>query len=440
LTAFAARWMRPNCGDQGNFSAKSCTCLPTVPALEQTSTHSPTFMFDTISPAPPDAILGLTEAFKADRNPDKINLGVGVFKNDQGVTPILEAVKKAEQHLLETETSKSYLPITGSTEYAAGVADLLFGSDHEVVTSGRLAVAHTPGGTGGLRVGADFLKKFRPDAAIWVSSPTWANHKGVFSSAGYEVKEYTYYDPEAKGLDFEGLCRDLKQIPAGDSVVLHVCCHNPTGVDPDEEQWRQIADIAESAGWFPFFDFAYQGFGVSVEADRKPLHLFAEKGLEFVVAGSCSKNFGLYNERTGSFSLIARTAGDVTNSFSHVKTTIRTNYSNPSRHGGAIVETILGDAGLREEWRGELDAMRDRIHSVRCSFVDALESRGVDQDFSFIQNQKGMFSFSGLSPEQVEALRERHSIYIVGSGRINVAGITSSNIDTLCDAIAGVLG
>lgn len=396
-------------------------------------------MFDSISPAPPDPILGLTDAFQADPNPDKINLGVGVFKDEEGRTPILKSVKEAEQRLLSYETSKSYLPISGSPAYAKGVAGLLFGEDHEVVTSGRLAVAHTPGGTGGLRVGADFLKKFRPDAAVWVSSPTWANHIGVFAAAGFPVREYAYYDPETKGLHFEEMCEDLRRIPAGDIVVLHVCCHNPSGVDPTPEQWIRIAEIADKAGWFPFFDFAYQGFGTSVEADRAPLLLFAERGLEFVIAGSCSKNFGLYNERTGSFSLVAGTAEQAEHSFSHVKTTIRTNYSNPSRHGGAIVETILTDPDLLRMWRGELDGMRDRIHQVRTNFVDRLSSLGVPVDFSFIREQKGMFSFSGLAPEQVTLLRERHSIYIVGSGRINVAGISSSNLDRLCEAVVEVL-
>lgn len=396
-------------------------------------------IFESLTPAPPDAILGLTEAFKADPNPEKINLGVGVYKDDQGATPILNSVKIAEELLLSTETTKSYLPINGSPAYAAGVADLLFGSGHEVVQSGRLAVAHTPGGTGGLRVGADFLRKLRPEAKLWVSNPTWANHKGVFGAAGYEVAEYSYYDSTAMGLDEEGFLADLAKIPAGDIVLLHVCCHNPTGVDPSPETWGKIADIATEAGWFPFFDFAYQGFGTSVDADRAPLLLFADRGLEFAIASSCSKNFGLYNERTGGFSIVAKTAEDAANAFSHVKIAIRTNYSNPSRHGGAVVETILGSDELRAEWLSELDAMRERIHFVRNTFVDGLASRGVDRDFEFIKQQNGMFSFSGLTPDQVKTLKEEHSIYIVGSGRINVAGITSSNMDRLCDTLAGVL-
>lgn len=396
-------------------------------------------MFETISPAPPDAILGLTEAFKADPNPEKINLGVGVYKDDSGQTPILSAVKKAEARLLEKETTKSYLPISGSPRYAAGVQQLLFGEGHALIAGGRVQTAHTPGGTGGLRVGGDFLKKIRPEASVWVSNPTWANHKAVFAAAGLAVKEYPYYDAETRGLDFDALLETLGTIPAGDIVLLHVCCHNPTGVDPDAEQWEKIAEVAEVAGWFPFFDFAYQGFGVSVEADRAPLELFASKNLEFAVAASFSKNFGLYNERTGSFSIAGPDKDAVAAAFSHVKTSIRSNYSNPSRHGGAIVEEVLGDAELTREWRQELDDMRERIQELRAALVQGLSARGLDRDFSFITRQNGMFSFSGLSPEQVNTLREKHSIYIVGSGRINVAGVSRSNLDALCDAMATVI-
>ncbi len=396
-------------------------------------------MFNSLTPAPPDPILGLTEAFKADPNPEKINLGVGVFKDDAGQTPILSAVKKAEELLLQFESTKSYLPISGSTGYAAGVQNLLLGEGHSLISSGRIQTAHTPGGTGGLRVAGDFLKGFNADAKLWVSNPTWANHKGVFAACGFEIEDYPYYDPKTFGLDFEAMLSTLKRIPAGDIVLLHVCCHNPSGVDPSPEQWAEIADVAAEKGWFPLFDFAYQGFGTSVEADRAPLLLFAEKGLEFVVAASCSKNFGLYNERTGSFSLVADTADSAAAAFSHVKRAIRTNYSNPSSHGGAIVETILGDAVLTQEWLSELDGMRERIHGLRSKLVDTLASKGVDRDFSFITRQNGMFSFSGLTPDQVKELRESHSIYIVGSGRINLAGITSSNLDRLCEAIATVL-
>lgn len=396
-------------------------------------------MFESISPALPDVILGLTDAYKADPNPLKINLGVGVYKDEGGQTPILNAVKKAEARLLEKETTKSYLPIPGSEAYAAGVQELLLGADHPFISAGRIQTAHTPGGTGGLRVGGEFLKKFRPDAAVWVSSPTWANHQAVFKASGFSIKEYPYYDATSHSLDFDALLKSLSMIPAKDIVLLHVCCHNPTGVDPSREQWSRIAEVAEAAGWFPFFDFAYQGFGESVEADRYPLELFAAKGLEFVVASSFSKNFGLYNERTGSFSLVALDREAAAAAFSHVKTTIRSNYSNPSRHGGAIVEEILSSPELREEWMGELTTMRDRIKSLRASLVEGLQARGIQRDFSFIQEQNGMFSFSGLTPEQVMALKEKHSIYIVGSGRINVAGINENNLVPLCDAIAEVM-
>lgn len=396
-------------------------------------------MLETISPAPPDPILGLTEAFNADSHPDKINLGVGVYKDEQGQTPILNTVRTAETRLLEHATTKSYLPIPGAPAYARGVQALLFGEEHPLVEANRVRTAHTPGGTGGLRVGGEFLKRFRPDATLWVSSPTWANHKGVFTACGFAIKDYPYYDPASRGLDFDALCDTLRRVPPGDIVLLHVCCHNPTGADPSPEQWETLADLAAECGWFPFFDFAYQGFGTSIEADRKPLHVFAARDLEFAVAASCSKNFGLYSERTGSFSLAARTPEAAEAAFSHVKKTIRANYSNPPRHGGAIVETILDSPELKAAWIDELEGMRTRIHDLRSRFVSTLRDKGVERDFSFITRQNGMFSFSGLNPEQVEILRREHSIYIVGSGRINVAGISAANLDRLCGAIASVL-
>lgn len=396
-------------------------------------------MFEDITPAPPDAILGLTEAYQADPNPRKINLGVGVFMDENGHTPVLSSVKTAEAWLLEKETTKSYLPISGSPAYAAGIQDLLFGADHPLLREKRVQTAQTPGGTGGLRVGADFLRRLRPDATVWVSAPTWANHKAIFSAAGLQVKEYPWYDPATRGLAFAQTRSTLEAVPPGDIVLLHVCCHNPTGVDPDGQQWGELADLAASKGWLPFFDFAYQGFGTSLEADRAPLLLFAERGLEFVVSSSASKNFGLYNERTGAFTLVGTSASAASAAFSHVKTAIRANYSNPPRHGGAIVETILGSAELRAEWVAELSGMRTRIHSLRSALVAGMAARGVDRDFSFITRQNGMFSFSGLTDDQVRVLRDDHSIYIVGGGRINVAGITASALDPLCDAVASVL-
>lgn len=396
-------------------------------------------MFQEISPAPPDAILGLTDAFKADPHPGKINLGVGVFMDAGGKTPVLESVRRAELRLLETEKSKSYLPISGSPAYASGIQSLLFGAGHPLLEQNRVRTAHTPGGTGGLRVGADFLAKFRPGATVWVSNPTWANHKAIFAAAGFQVKEYPYYNAADKGLDFDGMMNTLSAIPADDIVLLHVCCHNPTGVDPSSEQWRVLADCAAAKGWLPFFDFAYQGFGISVEEDRTPLLLFAGKDLEFVVSSSCSKNFGLYNERTGAFSLVAGDDAAAEAAFSHVKTAIRSNYSNPPRHGGAVVETILGDAELRKEWLAELEAMRVRIQSLRHEFVEGLTARGVPGDFSFITRQQGMFSFSGLNEAQVKRLREAFGIYMVAGGRMNIAGIRSGAMAPLCDAMATVL-
>lgn len=396
-------------------------------------------MFEDIIPAPPDAILGLTEAFQADPNPRKINLGVGVYKDENGDTPVLTSVKKAETWLLERETSKSYLPIAGAPAYAAGTQGLLFGTDHPVVLENRARTAQTPGGTGGLRVGAEFLRRQLPHATVWVSAPTWANHKAIFSSAGFQVKEYPWYDPATQGLAFAQTRAALDAIPAGDIVLLHVCCHNPTGVDPDPGQWEELASLAATKGWLPFFDFAYQGFGASLEDDRAPLLLFAARGLEFVVSSSASKNFGLYNERTGAFTLVAASDSAVSAAFSHVKAAIRSNYSNPPRHGGALVETILGSTELRAEWVAELKEMRTRIHTLRTALVAGLVSRGVNRDFSFIARQNGMFSFSGLNDDQVRALREVHSIYIVSGGRINVAGISANDLDPLCDAVASVL-
>jgi len=391
-------------------------------------------MFEKIQAAPPDAILGLTEAFRNDPNPAKINLGVGVYKDDEGRTPVLASVVEAERRLLESSDTKSYLPIPGSPVYGRLVREMLFGAD-----SDRACTAHTPGGTGALRVGADLLRRVRPEASVWLSTPSWANHKGIFEAAGFSVKNYPYYDPRTRGIDRPAMLEALSRIPAGDIVLLHVCCHNPTGVDPDEGLWGELAESGARQGWFPFFDFAYQGFGDDLVRDRAPLERFLASGMEFMVASSFSKNFGLYQERTGALTAVAADAGRAETVFSQMKAVIRVNYSNPPAHGGRIVETVLADEALRRRWEGELGAMRDRIRSMRRALAEGLRSRGVSQDFSFIERQRGMFSFSGLSPEQVDFLRTEKSIYIVGGGRINVAGITTANIDYLCDGIAEAL-
>lgn len=396
-------------------------------------------MWQNIEAAPADSILGLTDAFRNDTSPQKVNLGVGVYKDEQGKTPILSCVKAAEKILLETEGTKSYLPISGDPVYGAEVQKLLFGEFSEVVTSGRAATAHAPGGTGALRVGGDLLKKFNPDAKLWISNPTWANHRGVFTTAGFELAEYDYYNSETKALDFDAMLVSLGRIPAGDIVLLHACCHNPSGVDLNAAQWKKVAAIGKEKGWCAYLDFAYQGFGESVEKDRCGVEEFAATGVDFFVASSFSKNFGLYNERTGALTIISPTAQQSAVAMSHLKTTIRVIYSNPPAHGGLVVAKILSNQELREQWLAELAGMRERIKAMRTALVEGLAGRGVKGDFSYITEQRGMFSFSGLSDEIVDWLRANKSIYVVGGGRINLAGLTQSNIDYVCDAIAEAL-
>ena len=396
-------------------------------------------MWKEIEAAPADAILGLTEAFKKDTNPKKVNLGVGVYKDDQGATPILNCIKKAEHRLFEEQSTKGYLPIPGDAAYGAGVQTLLFGKKSEVIQSKRAATIHSPGGTGGLRVGADLIKQFKPESKIWVSTPTWANHKGIFTAAGFEIEEYPYYDKATQGVDFDAMLQTLKQVPAGDVVLLHVCCHNPTGVDLCAEQWDQVVEVAVAQGWLPFLDFAYQGFGDSMEADRAAVEKFAAVGVDFLVASSFSKNFALYNERTGALTIVSPSAEESVVAMSHVKKIIRVNYSNPPAHGGLAARTVLTDEMLYGEWIEEVAGMRERIKTMRAAFVDGLKQRGVERDFSFIGDQRGMFSFSGLSNEVVASLQAERSIYIVKGGRINVAGLTTGNIDYVCDAIAEAL-
>jgi aspartate/tyrosine/aromatic aminotransferase len=396
-------------------------------------------MWKNVEAAPADAILGLTEAFKKDPSPNKVNLGVGVYKDDQGGTPILKCIKAAEQKLVETEKTKGYLPISGDPAYAANVQKLLFGAGSEVVSSGRAVTAHTPGGTGALRVGADLLAKFKPDAAVWVSTPTWANHKGIFSAAGFGLGDYPYYDAATKNVDFDAMLSALENVPEGDIVLMHVCCHNPTGVDLSDAQWGQVVAVAASKGWIPFLDFAYQGFGDGIEEDRSAVEKFAAAGIDFLVASSFSKNFGLYNERTGALTVVSPSAAEAETAMSHLKTTIRVNYSNPPAHGGQAANGVLSNEALYAQWIGEVAEMRERIKAMRVALVDGLAARGVEQDFSFIKEQRGMFSFSGLSNDVVAWLKQNKAIYIVGGGRINVAGLTSGNIDYVCDSIAEAL-
>lgn len=396
-------------------------------------------MFERVNRAPADPILGLNEAFNADSRDGKVNLGVGVFKNEDGVTPILATVKEAEKRLLADETTKSYLAIGGDAEYGHQVQGLLFGQSHDILKNHLARTAQTPGGTGALRVASEFMARQLDVENIWVSNPTWANHGSVFASANLSVKPYRYYDAQTQSLDFDGMLEDLQQANANEAVLFHGCCHNPTGIDPTPEQWAALAELAEEKGFVVLFDFAYQGFAKGVEEDAEGLRIFAAKIPELLVASSFSKNFGLYNERVGAFTLVAadRTVAD--DAFSQVKTIIRANYSNPPAHGAKVVATVLGDDALRAQWIEEVAEMRKHIHRLRQLMVQTLKDIGVDRDFSFIEAQNGMFSFSGLTPEQVAQLKEEHGIYIVGSGRINVAGLSSKNMETVCKAIASVL-
>ncbi len=396
-------------------------------------------MFEKITAAPADPILGLTDIFRADARPNKINLGIGVYKDETGKTPVLTSVKKAEQYLLENETTKNYLGIEGIPAFASCTQELLFGKESPIVADRRARTAQTPGGTGGLRVAADFIANQTSAKRIWISNPSWPNHKNVFSAVGLEVLEYAYYDAANHALDFDGLLNILKQAQAGDVVLFHGCCHNPTGIDPTAEQWAQLAELSVANGWLPLFDFAYQGFANGLEEDAQGLRIFAAKHQELIVASSYSKNFGLYNERVGACTIVAADAETADRAFSQVKAAIRANYSNPPSHGAAVVATILGNDALRAMWEQELTDMRQRIHRMRQLFVNTLQEKGAQQDFSFIIQQNGMFSFSGLTKEQVLRLREEFGVYAVNSGRVNVAGMTPDNMAPLCEAIVAVL-
>ncbi|MDR0476626.1 MAG: aspartate/tyrosine/aromatic aminotransferase [Desulfobulbaceae bacterium] len=394
-------------------------------------------MWHNVQAAPADVILGLTEAFRADANPHKVNLGVGVYKDEVGLTPILQAVKEAEKILVAAEVSKNYLPIPGEVSFAVPVRELIFGAGHPALHEKRVVTAHTPGGTGALRVGAELLRKFLPKATVWISNPTWSNHKGIF--AAFPQKEYPYYDPAHMGIDFPAMLETLNQVPAGDIVLLHACCHNPSGFDLQPQQWDELVAVAAARKWLPFVDFAYQGFAQGLADDRYAVAKLAETGLDMLVASSYSKNFGLYNERCGALSLVAPSEHEATVAMSHLKTVIRVLYSNPPAHGGLIVATILANQGLRALWEEEVAGMRRRIVEMRHLLVEGLKERGVSGDFSFITRQNGMFSYTGLSDRVVDWLRGEKHIYMVAGGRINLAGLTTKNIAYVCDSIRQAL-
>jgi aspartate/tyrosine/aromatic aminotransferase len=396
-------------------------------------------MFDHIEPAPPDPILGLTEAFRKDPNPKKINLSVGVYQDSNGATPILESIRRAGRFVLERQKTMSYLPIPGSPAYGHAVQQLMFGAGHEVETSGRAATSHTPGGTGALRVAADLIHQQMPKSTVWMTQPTWPNHPQIFAAAGVPTKSFPYFDAKANALAFEDALSAIEKIPKGDVILLHACCHNPTGIDPTPEQWKKLAEAVYGAGLLPLLDFAYQGFADGIEQDALGLRAFTSPKAELIVCSSFSKNFGLYCERVGALTVVAKdkTAADTVQS--QVKVCIRSNYSNPPAHGAELVTTVLGDAELRKLWEQEVAQMRGRINGMRELLVKTLKAKGVPGDYSFITRQRGMFSFSGLTPPQVEALKQKYAIYVVGSGRINVAGITEQNVGPLCEAIADVV-
>lgn len=396
-------------------------------------------MFEKVVAAPADPILGLTEEFKKDPRTEKINLGVGIYKNEAGETPVLATVKKAEAALLESEKTKSYLTIEGTAEYGLAVQKLLFGDESEIVTQKLAKTAQAPGGTGALRVAGEFIKRQIGDVKVWISNPTWANHHGVFNAAGLETTQYSYYNAETKDKDFAAMLTDLEQAQTGDIVLLHGCCHNPTGIDPIDKEWETLAKLVADKGLLPLFDFAYQGFAKGVEEDAQGLRTFAKYNKEILVASSFSKNFGLYNERVGAFTIVAGSTDVAETTFSQIKAIIRSIYSNPPAHGAAVVTYILNNAELRAEWENEVTEMRERIQEMRELFVTTLKAEGVKADFSFIERQNGMFSFSGLNKEQVARLKDELAIYIVGSGRISVAGMTKSNMGPLCKGIAAVL-
>ena len=396
-------------------------------------------MFELLTALPADPILGLLTQYRADNHANKVDLGVGVYKDPKGHTPILDCVKVAEQRRTDTEDTKVYIGPTGSPLFNQLMTELAFGKSHPALLANRIRTVSTPGGTGALRVAADFIKRCRPNAVLWVSDPTWANHTGLFEAAGITVKTYPYYDYDTKSLKFEQMIAALKQISKDDVVLLHACCHNPSGMDLTTSQWDEVIKVTAHQGFTPLIDMAYQGFGDGVDEDAYGVREMAKAVENMILCSSCSKNFGLYRERIGACSIIGKDAAQSDVAFSVLLYVVRCIYSMPPAHGAAIVETILGDETLKQQWLDELAVMRNRINGNRAMLVNKLIEQGVSQDFSFIAAQKGMFSFLGISPTQVETLKSQHSIYMVGSSRISIAGISESNVDYLAESIATIL-
>jgi aromatic-amino-acid transaminase len=399
---------------------------------------APSSIFGAIAMAPRDPILGITEAFNADTNAAKINLGVGVYYDDNGKVPLLECVRKAEAKLMEQPAPRTYLPIEGLAAYDKAVQELVFGADSPVIQEKRAITVQALGGTGALKIGADFLKRFAPDSAVYISDPSWENHRALFESAGFTVNNYAYYDPATHGVNFDAMLADLKAMPEGAIVLLHACCHNPTGADLTADQWGQVIDVVTQNGLIPFLDMAYQGFGSGIAEDGAVVRRFTEAGGPLLVSNSFSKSFSLYGERVGALSIVGATGEEAARLMSQVKRIVRTNYSNPPTHGGKVVATVLATPELRQLWEDELAGMRVRIKEMREALVKKLAEKAPSSDFAFVREQVGMFSYSGLTKEQVEKLRAE-SIYAVDTGRICVAALNSKNIDRVVDAIAKVL-
>ncbi len=398
-----------------------------------------TSFFSSVELAPRDPILGLNEAFSNDNRNIKVNLGVGVYFDDNGKIPLLNAVKKAEKARLEAAPARGYLPIEGIPLYNQAVQALLFGKDSSILSEGRVVTCQALGGTGALRIGADFLKRLQPQATVYISDPSWENHRALFESSGFPVETYPYYEPATRGVNFPAMKAKLANLPAGSIVVLHACCHNPTGADLDESQWREIIEVVREQRLLPFIDMAYQGFADGISEDALALDLFVASGLQFFVSSSFSKSFSLYGERVGALSVITSSRDEAGRVLSQLKRIIRTNYSNPPTHGAAIVGAVLTNPELRAEWEAELGTMRNRIRLMRSGLVEALKAQGVTQDSSFITRQRGMFSYTGLTQEQVAVLQSEFGIYAVSSGRVCLAALNTQNLDYVAKAIARVL-
>ena len=394
--------------------------------------------FQDVALAPRDPILGMTEAYNADARSDKINLGMGVYTDADGRVPVLSAVREAEHLRLANTPTRSYLPIDGIPLYNSSAQKLLFGEDAKVLADGRVVTVQALGGTGALKVGADFLHQLSPDAEVMISDPSWENHLALFTAAGFKVRSYPYFDAGTRGLDFDGMIAALQSAAPGTIVVLHACCHNPTGVDPDREQWTQIIDVLVERKLMPFLDIAYQGFADGIEADATVVRRMADAGLEFLVSSSFSKSFSLYGERVGALSIVTADKSESARVLSQLKRVIRTNYSNPPTHGGAMVAAVLSDPKLRTMWEDELTGMRERIRAMRVGLVERLRQRMPSISFDHIERQRGMFSYSGLTAEQVQRLREEFAIYAISTGRICVAALNEHNLDAVADAVAAV--